>query len=289
MFYFNNRTASCKTGFTLIELLVVIAIIAILAAILFPVFAQAREKARQASCQSNMKQLGLGFAQYAQDYDETYPKDFDARPWDFTIKPYLGVNVSNASGTETGTIFTCPSDTKDRRDSAGNPKPDWPKRSYSLPNPGSYGRFTALGGPGGGSGVAGYRDSSGITQPVPLSMVTAPATTLLLVEMHAENQQLNNSPSMTAKGPFFYRAKYGAYPGCTNAADMNNGNYGGGNDYQDRNQPQGPTHSEGWDYLFADGHVKWMKPEKTLGAGANCSLNASNMDAKGMWSLNGDD
>jgi len=58
------------TGFTLIELLVVIAIIVILAAILFPVFARARENARRASCQSNMKQLGLGLLQYAQDYDE---------------------------------------------------------------------------------------------------------------------------------------------------------------------------------------------------------------------------
>jgi prepilin-type N-terminal cleavage/methylation domain-containing protein/prepilin-type processing-associated H-X9-DG protein len=62
-----------RRGFTLIELLVVIAIIAILAAILFPVFAQAREKARQASCLSNLKQMGLATVMYAQDYDETYP------------------------------------------------------------------------------------------------------------------------------------------------------------------------------------------------------------------------
>lgn len=62
-----------KKGFTLIELLVVIAIIAILAAILFPVFAKAREKARQTSCASNLKQIGLAFAQYAQDYDEMFP------------------------------------------------------------------------------------------------------------------------------------------------------------------------------------------------------------------------
>src|SRR3954468_16853992 len=66
---FMNRTSA----FTLIELLVVIAIIAILAAILFPVFAQAREKARQASCMSNMKQIGLAVMQYEQDYDETVP------------------------------------------------------------------------------------------------------------------------------------------------------------------------------------------------------------------------
>lgn len=66
-----------KKGFTLIELLVVIAIIAILAAILFPVFAQAREKARQTSCLSNTKQLSLGLLMYVQDYDETWPRNDD--------------------------------------------------------------------------------------------------------------------------------------------------------------------------------------------------------------------
>ena len=65
-----------RRGFTLIELLVVIAIIAILAAILFPVFAKAREKARQITCTSNEKQLGLAFLQYVQDYDETYPSTY---------------------------------------------------------------------------------------------------------------------------------------------------------------------------------------------------------------------
>ena len=70
---FNRRTNHGKTAFTLIELLVVIAIIAILAAILFPVFARARENARRTSCLSNMKQIGLGMLQYTQDYDETLP------------------------------------------------------------------------------------------------------------------------------------------------------------------------------------------------------------------------
>ncbi|MHB1191040.1 MAG: type II secretion system protein, partial [Armatimonadota bacterium] len=62
-----------RKGFTLIELLVVIAIIAILASILFPVFAAAREKSREAVCQSNLRQIGMAFSLYAQDYDETYP------------------------------------------------------------------------------------------------------------------------------------------------------------------------------------------------------------------------
>src|SRR5215470_19728393 len=75
---------SRRKAFTLIELLVVIAIIAILAAILFPVFAQAREAARKTSCLSNTKQLGLAIMQYVQDYDEMYPSN----SWD---TPAIGV------------------------------------------------------------------------------------------------------------------------------------------------------------------------------------------------------
>jgi len=81
-----------RAGFTLIELLVVIAIIAILAAILFPVFAKAREKARQASCSSNLKQLTLAILQYAQDYDETLPERYRSGygQWcNAHIAPYL--------------------------------------------------------------------------------------------------------------------------------------------------------------------------------------------------------
>ncbi len=71
-----------RRGFTLIELLVVIAIIAILAAILFPVFARAREKARQASCLSNLKQLGLAMLMYVQDYDGVFPYIHDTNATD---------------------------------------------------------------------------------------------------------------------------------------------------------------------------------------------------------------
>jgi len=78
-----------KSAFTLIELLVVIAIIAILAAILFPVFAQAREKARAISCLSNTKQAGTGFAMYIQDYDETTLKLGNGSEWWESIYPYV--------------------------------------------------------------------------------------------------------------------------------------------------------------------------------------------------------
>ncbi|MCW3060473.1 MAG: prepilin-type N-terminal cleavage/methylation domain [Capsulimonas sp.] len=110
-----------KAGFTLIELLVVIAIIAILAAILFPVFAQAREKARAISCVSNEKQMGLALLQYEQDYDEFMPMGqyLDANGksynWQGLVQPYVkngSVNTTVAGGginTGQGGIWACPS------------------------------------------------------------------------------------------------------------------------------------------------------------------------------------
>ncbi len=92
-----------RKGFTLIELLVVIAIIAILAAILFPVFARARENARRASCTSNLKQVGIGIMMYTQDYDEKYPYTYYAttplETYASVIQPY----------TKSLQVFNCPS------------------------------------------------------------------------------------------------------------------------------------------------------------------------------------
>jgi len=118
---------STRFGFTLIELLVVIAIIAILAAILFPVFAKVREKARQITCASNEKQLGLAVLQYVQDYDETTPL-CETGPYEWTteISPYIKSGSNSGSGGYAygGEVWHCPS----------SPAPSYQESYIPLPN-----------------------------------------------------------------------------------------------------------------------------------------------------------
>jgi prepilin-type N-terminal cleavage/methylation domain-containing protein/prepilin-type processing-associated H-X9-DG protein len=116
MMFQQRRSINKQRGFTLIELLVVIAIIAILAAILFPVFAQAREKARAISCISNMKQIGLGVQMYMQDYDGNVP--FDGTAYGWMVLPYIKGGSGGASPytdpfatnspPANDALFTCP-------------------------------------------------------------------------------------------------------------------------------------------------------------------------------------
>src|SRR2546421_3601763 len=96
----SNRAGAPRHAFTLIELLVVIAIIAILAAILFPVFAQAREKARAISCLSNEKQVGLALMLYIQDYDEKYPQEHPS-----TGNPVVDDNNAQLEAIDYGSPF----------------------------------------------------------------------------------------------------------------------------------------------------------------------------------------
>ncbi len=141
-----------RRGFTLIELLVVIAIIAILAAILFPVFARAREKARQTSCLSNVKQIMLGVMMYAQDYDEVLPIGSNwttpagSIVWDQALEPY----VKNQQ------VFICPSE--QRKQHARNLGYGWNWREF------------------------GYISGGALTNnySTPLANITAPAETILL-------------------------------------------------------------------------------------------------------------
>jgi len=142
-----------RKGFTLIELLVVIAIIAILAAILFPVFAKAREKARQSSCLSNVKQMALAWLQYAQDYDECLPPQYwNGRYWAQLIRPYV----------KNDQIFICPSD----------------RSYYATPGVGLYGGNT-YGLQYAPVGVSASTNNGGVA----LALVRYPAETLMVGDM----------------------------------------------------------------------------------------------------------
>jgi prepilin-type N-terminal cleavage/methylation domain-containing protein/prepilin-type processing-associated H-X9-DG protein len=215
-----------KKGFTLIELLVVIAIIAILASILFPVFARARENARRASCMSNLKQVGLGLMQYTQDYDEKYPQNAwyptainnnSAMPsgkfkvyfgsmdhfvtWMDLIMPY----------TKSLQIFVCPSARFDQ---------EFP----------SYGYSDALGGFNRGS-YDGTNDWN-ILAPMSQAEVTRPAETVMLLDMNKEYSFYTGPNTVRSYAPYASSRAIVA------------------------------PHLEGTSVSYADGHVKWVNADK---------------------------
>lgn len=270
-FKYMQRT---QRGFTLIELLVVIAIIALLAAILFPVFGRARENARRSTCQSNLKQIGLAFTQYSQDYDETYPINTYNEPnissWDVSISPYLGTKVQAGAGKGTG-ILQCPSDTTKRTFS------DQSFRSYSMAGAQTYGNFVNPVYLGLGSFGDLVPGASGLFfRGVPLSKVQAPTTSLLVAERPTSRNAFGGGEGWLAEGP----------------GDKNNQTLFATGQMGDKNNPspddpKAPIHFEGWNYLFFDGHVKWLKPQATLGPAAGGDLNA--FFPFGMWTLDPND
>jgi len=156
-----------RKGFTLIELLVVIAIIAILAAVLFPVFAKAREKARQTSCINNCKQLGLAFMQYVQDNDEKFPSTINwGSDWAYNIYPYV----------KSAGVYKCPDDSLSRNaaeiNSGENPANCQPV-SYC------WNSYVGLTGLWTGGAVSAWSQK---TPGAKFSLLKAPSTTVLLYE-----------------------------------------------------------------------------------------------------------
>jgi prepilin-type N-terminal cleavage/methylation domain-containing protein/prepilin-type processing-associated H-X9-DG protein len=182
-----------KQAFTLIELLVVIAIIAILAAILFPVFAQAREKARQATCQSNLKQIATAFLMYNQDYDERMPPwnsnaCLDKDPsqfafrwlYNYLVDPYIKNGATpNATGNggELGGVWGCPS-TKSQLSTASN---TYAYNYYALGGTGPMCPTSATYGAGLNANYTPFNGSS-YAFPAPMAALGRPAETLMIVD-----------------------------------------------------------------------------------------------------------
>jgi len=176
-----------RRGFTLIELLVVIAIIAILAAILFPVFARAREKARQSSCLNNLKQLGLGFEQYLNDWDGGYPFAGAAgQPRGWVLAPqHWVIDVRKGSlyqYVRNERVYVCPSETP--RGQVTNNSPTF--LSYSMNDE----FFT--------HGTSYHMEDDPLTQ----SDVYDPAETILLME---ENEMTSVGGQGLNDGTFWRR------------------------------------------------------------------------------------
>lgn len=209
-----------RSGFTLIELLTVIAIIALLAAILFPTFARARENARRASCSSNLRQIGLGVMQYTQDYDEMLPGRYITTSINLqnVVQPYV----------KSYQVFQCPSNQQNTlpmnddtsRMSHISYAPNTKETTSGIDNGGVFAKNQA-GGPD--------------TTAVSLASVTSPSTTIAFCE---------------ANGPmsdFIMSSGYFATMGnCSTKPCLATHHLGTGN------------------FLFADGHVKALRPEKTI-------------------------
>ncbi len=272
-----HEGVGARLAFTLIELLVVIAIMSLLAAILFPVFARARENARRTTCQSNLRQLGLGMLQYAQDNDETYCRSYG---WDGLITPYLGQQVAYGKKTP---LFQCPDDSL-ARSSGGT------IRSYAMAGAGSgVGPYGAAPGDNLGfagptampasitsCGVAPYCYSLGRR----LSEFPDPAGTLMLVELPDINNYLTSGNDSVVLRPF---STVGG--SCAVGNESRTGQCGQDMYNVLRNGERDGSHLDGWNYLFADGHVKWLLPVKTVGKGVTPINTPWPYNVKGMWTI----
>ena len=262
-----TQPVQANRAFTLIELLVVIAIIAILAAILFPVFAQAREKARQTACLNNTKQIGLGHMMYAQDYDESLPWPFwgqgatapstwdnwcgDGATWRQRILPY----------TKNTQIFVCPSYSKKV---SNDPADCINSTQHKVPNPtipytGNYGVNYFISENWRAPGGAETSDNGGgtVTPVVRLTAFDRPADTLLVSENNdgdwaLEPESPDESANAGIKLPLFDGCIMNYNPAIPLGAQSSRFMLAQpGHIYSTR-------HSGGGVWAFADGHSKWL-------------------------------
>ena len=251
-------------GFTLIELLVVIAIIAILAAILFPVFAKARDKARQVACLNNEKQVSLGFQMYAQDYDETMPyarsycAGTPANDYTQLLSNYV-MHTYGAAQQKSAVLWSCPNDSTVRTVFGGGENTP---NSYAAPfgwnlNDDLAKAWTWDQPCAGGAYFPGRT----------LAAFPAPASTLLLAEKPSKMNVIGQNTS------YVYRPHDNLGQDCTSTDDWSPCS---------ASETIQPHHNGGWDYVFVDGHVKWYHPEATVGTGTL-------EEPRGFWTLKEDD
>ena len=249
-------------GFTLIELLVVIAIIAILAAILFPVFQKVRENARRTACLSNEKQLALGFMQYSQDYDETLPLQHFGGPygWAGEIYPYV----------KSAGVYQCPDDPTQAVTSRG-----------VTATPVSYSMNFGL-----QSFVSPY---GALT----LAQFNAPAITDLLLEAIGAKVVVSQPDEGTSN---FTVSPAGGWESCASDGGVDNGGKWAGGAPAYATGPIGnrsslggtAAHTNGANYACADGHVKYLLPS-AVSSGWNAGTSTNYQDQTGTGYAAGTD